>query len=519
MERRAESGLPFARTLLQLLAIAGVVSSSSFWESCSPTSVPARSERERDPSQGPSQGPSEGPSQGPPKARGGAIADPPRAEPGAPAWSYEVAAKRGGAELSIEATFADSGEHALTVGPEAHAYVEDVEIQGPEGWTAIAPERDAWPIASSAGKLRVRYRFDLGRAASRNDDFHVARKTGNAIESPPSAWLLRPPRAPEGTRFRLHVVCEPGDAFATGVFPAADARNAYEGDAADMAMLPFAAFGTLNVHELDGGDVVLVLLPGRLDAEDDLVGWVRDSARAVRGFYGKLPVRRIVVFVRPVRGSRIGYGTTMGGSGAGIVIDVGSRANRARFADDWVLVHEMTHTALPDLGMAHHWLEEGLATYVEPLARVRAGLLTKEHVWSEWVENMPKGEPEEGDEGLDRTHTWGRTYWGGALFCLVADLEIREKTGGKKSLRDALLGVQAAGGDISVAWPIDRVIEFGDLATGVPALRETYDRMKDAPVDVDLDSIWRRLGVAVEGGRVRFDERAPEASTRDAITR
>src|SRR5262249_42484706 len=192
-----------------------------------------------------------------------------------------------------------------------------------------------------------------------------------------------------------------------GVFPSPGEKDTYEGDASDMGMLPFAAFGNLRVRDVDGEDVVLVLLPGRLDAEDDVVAWVRDSARAVRGFYGKLPVRRIVVFVRPVRGSRIGYGTTMGGSGAGIAIDVGQRAARARFADDWVLVHEMTHTALPDLGMVHHWLEEGLATYVEPLARVRAGLLPKEHVWKEWVENMPKGEPEEGDEGLDRTHTSG----------------------------------------------------------------------------------------------------------------
>jgi len=28
------------------------------------------------------------------------------------------------------------------------------------------------------------------------------------------------------------------------------------------------------------------------------------------------------------------------------------------------------------------------------------------------------------DRGLDHTHTWGRTYWGGALFCLPRRVEI-----------------------------------------------------------------------------------------------
>jgi predicted metalloprotease with PDZ domain len=498
--RRGEARLPLACGLLALTALPALL---GLFAACSPDHAQPRGERDPDPA----------------RPLGETKADPAPDEKDPPAWIYQVAASRGGAELAVEATFADSGEHELTVGPEARPYVGGVETQGPEGWIPLESDQGVWTLASSAGKIHVRYRVDLARAASRRDDFRIARKTENAIESPPSTWLLRPPRAPEGTRFRFQVICEPGDSFATGVYPAPGGRNTYEGDAEDMGMLPFAAFGSLRVRAVEGDDVSLVLLPGRLDAEEDVVAWVRDAARAVRGFYGKLPVRRIVVFVRPVRGSRIGYGTTMGGSGAGIAIDVGARATRSRFADDWILVHEMTHTALPDLGMTHHWLEEGLATYVEPLARVRAGLLPLERLWKDWIENMPKGEPEEGDQGLDRTHTWGRTYWGGALFCLVADLAIRERTGGKKSLRDALLGVQAAGGDISVSWPIERVIEFGDLSTGVPVLRETYDRMKATPVDVDLPSIWKRLGVTAEGDRVSFDEQAPQASMRDAMTR
>lgn len=487
MGRSAHLGLALAISLLLPLVAA-----------CSRVPSPVRAEPATDPDS--------------PEAPGG---------PGA-TWTYDVAANPGGAELSIDATFPGgpaASEIELAVGSRCHPYVVDVARLFPDGWKPLERTGDVWKVPEASGTVHVRYRFLLARAASDHDDFRVARATGKAIESPPSTWLLRPSKASPGTRFVFRVTSAPGDSFVTGILPASEGRDACAGLAEDMGMLPFAAFGELRVHEFEDGAVLAAILPGELDAEAELLDWIRDAARAVRGFYGRMPVPRLAVFVRPVRGGAIGFGTTMGGSGAGIAIDVGRRTSRARFREDWILAHEMTHTALPDLGRSHHWLEEGLATYVEPLARARAGLLSKERVWQDWVEGMPKGEPEPGDEGLDRTHTWGRTYWGGALFCLVADLEIRERTGGRKSLRDALLGVQAAGGDISVSWEIDRVIEAGDAATGVPVLRETYDRMKETPVNVDLDSIWRRLGIVHEGGRVAFDDAAPLASVREEMTR
>ena len=111
--------------------------------------------------------------------------------------------------------------------------------------------------------------------------------------------------------------------------------------------------------------------------------------------------------------------------------------------DDWMLTHEMIHLAFPSMARTHHWIEEGISVYVEPVARVQAGQLSAERMWSDVVRDMPQGEPEAGDNGLDRTHTWGRTYWGGAMFCLVADVRIRQKTGNHKGLQDALRGILA----------------------------------------------------------------------------
>jgi hypothetical protein len=182
------------------------------------------------------------------------------------------------------------------------------------------------------------------------------------------------------------------------------------------------------------------------------------------------------------------------------------------------MAHEMVHTAFPEQLRRHHWIEEGVATYVEPLARSWVKRYPAAKVWMDLVEGLPKGLPAEGDHGLDHTPTWGRTYWGGALFCFLADLEIRERTGGRRGLVDALRGILAAGGNDQVDWPIERAFQEGDKAVGVPVLQELYKKMKDEPVDPDLGAIWRSLGVRVRRGAVELDDAAPKAALRRAIS-
>lgn len=178
------------------------------------------------------------------------------------------------------------------------------------------------------------------------------------------------------------------------------------------------------------------------------------------------------------------------------------------------MTHELVHMAFPDLPDEEHWMEEGLATYVEPMARLRMGQISAETVWGEMMDGMPKGEPREGDEGLDRTHTWGRTYWGGALFCLVADVEIRKETKNRKGLQDALRAIVAAGGAIDQQWPLERTLSIGDRATGTHVLSRMYAEWSTRPVEVDLPGLWRELGVRSDGGRVEFEAKAPLAAVR-----
>jgi predicted metalloprotease with PDZ domain len=163
------------------------------------------------------------------------------------------------------------------------------------------------------------------------------------------------------------------------------------------------------------------------------------------------------------------------------------------------------------------WIEEGLATYVEPIARLEAGQIRAAQVWGDLVHGLPYGMPARGDEGLDYTHTWGRTYWGGALFCLLADVRIRRETHNRYGLRDALRAIVDAGGNIETSWPLMRTLAVGDKAIGVPILMRLYSEMKAAPVKPNLADLWNNLGIEVESNTVRFDDNSPWTSVRRAI--
>ncbi len=244
--------------------------------------------------------------------------------------------------------------------------------------------------------------------------------------------------------------------------------------------------------------------------------WVERGMAALTIFYGHFPVDEASVVVIADGGEAVHNGVTH--DGRHISVRLGAATTAADLADDWVITHEMFHLAFPDVGENSHWLEEGAASYFEPLARARAGQLAPERLWRELIEGAPQGQPERGDRGLDRTHSWGRTYWGGTLFWLVADLDIRDRTAGRKSADDVLRGLLAAGDDGSTHLEPAALFAAGDRLVGVAALTTLHARQGPRPETVDLERLWRRLGVSLAGGTVHFDDSAEWAGLRRAMT-
>lgn len=250
---------------------------------------------------------------------------------------------------------------------------------------------------------------------------------------------------------------------------------------------------------------------------ETMEAWVRRSAHMVADYLGEFPVPSLEVTLVGRGWGGVGFG--MHQDGRWITVYCGRRTSEEDLHDDWVMVHEMLHAAFPDLPERHRWMQEGLSTYLEPIVRARAGNTTEAQVWRRWTRSMHHGRPKEGDRGLDLTHTWGRTYWGGALFWLVVDVELRTGTQNRKSLRDVVRGILQEGGSGRADWTTERVIEVGDAATGTTVLRDVYERMARAPGDVDLDQLYAELGVRRVDGEIVFDDDAPLAHVRQAITR
>jgi hypothetical protein len=255
----------------------------------------------------------------------------------------------------------------------------------------------------------------------------------------------------------------------------------------------------------------------RLPAKDVFL-WIRSAAESVTAYSGRFPLPQVLIRITPFEGRGVRNGMAFSDRGGRINIRVGNETSPSELASDWMLTHEMVHLAFPSVDETHHWIEEGIATYVEPIARIHAGHLKAEQMWFELVRDMPQGLPQVGDRGLDRTHTWGRTYWGGALFCLLADIEIRRQTNNAKGLEHALRGILDAGGDIRTQWSLEDALRTGDRAVGVNVLQPLYTKMKDKPVSVDLATLWSQLGVRSDGSSVRFDDSATLAAIRRAIT-
>ncbi len=401
----------------------------------------------------------------------------------------------------------------------------EAAAEGSSAFTRASRSGAAFVLPACAGGCRLRYRLALREAAARIDDLDVASEEGDAIEAPPSSWLLAPMDADPRARVRFRVTTSAGARFVTGVFRSREAEGAWDITVDDLATSPYSAFGPFRVISVEapGASIELAIASGGLAlSDDDLVAWTKASARAVAAYFDRFPMPSALVMVVPGRGGWVGGGRTLSGGGGSIFMRVGAAASRAALADDWVLVHEMTHLAFPSVpreqARTQDWAEEGLATYVEPFARVRAGLLSAEDAWRGLAEGLPHGLPRANDRGLDRTPTWGRTYWGGALFYLLADVEIRKRTDNRKGLEHALRGILTAGGSNASRWSLDESFAVADRATGTSVLRELHDAMGTSPHPVDVDALLRELGVSITGASVRFDERAPLAAIRRAIT-
>ena len=183
----------------------------------------------------------------------------------------------------------------------------------------------------------------------------------------------------------------------------------------------------------------------------------------------------------------------------------------------WVLLDGFINLGLPD--KIDSWLSEGLTIYLEPIVSYRAGWRSADSIWEEWTSLL-----RDGVEPLKKGLEDSDSYWGGALFALMVDVELRRLTQGRMGLENCLRLDLGKMSDASVSAP--RHVLTNTAATAEqrrcwrsainpePVLTRLAARyLPGAPVD--FDALLASLGVHENADKtVTFDENAPLANVR-----
>jgi hypothetical protein len=384
-------------------------------------------------------------------------------------------------------------------------------------------------VEQGGGIEQARYRFDLAGYARAVDSTSVAVLRGNGVLATLGGWLLEPRGYDRPPVIDIRMTGTTGLMFATGLPRVGDAWRLagttvrFAGYSAlgrfTYRELPQPAPGSLRPGQPRASGVLRVaILDGIGDAgRAELLDWVERTAQAESNYWQGFTARQALLGLVPAATRRgVGFGRAESGGGVTVMVEVGSDVDRRRLFNDWVLVHELIHTGMPYLRPRGSWLMEGAATYVEPIIRARAGWKSEEEVWREWVDNMPRG-VRAFSAGLTTASGPPDIYWGGALFMLLADLALRRETNGAKGLEDCLGGVLWSGIDGTQRMS---VVEYGaacDRVTGTRAMSTLIDKHFNKAEAVDLDALWKQLGISSVAGRIVLDDSAPQAQWRKLI--
>lgn len=389
---------------------------------------------------------------------------------------------------------------------------------------ALARQGAAFLLPEPSAEVGISYRLDLDAVARDAQSFDVALRSGDTVVATTSTWLLRPEPHAGSTAVSVQVTPMPGQQFVSGL---TERGGAYHLSVQEIPVATYSLFGHVQTRDLDVGraqhgeapaQVRLAVADGPAAPVPVLERWVGDSAREVAKFWDGFPTNQALVAIVPVARRRgVVFGKVLPESSPGIVILLGEHTERDALYQDWVLIHELFHLGFPSFQGEAKWLDEGLATYYEPLIRARAGWKSEEDVWSEFVHAMPQGLDALAEGGLENATEYRQIYWGGAIVSLLADVAARTRSNGRLGLEDGLRRVLQRGGNASEVWSLARVTEVVDAAFDVPVLAPLVDAHAQRGTPVDLGALWKRLGVIPTTRGVRLTNHAPLATVRHAI--
>ena len=323
-----------------------------------------------------------------------------------------------------------------------HGVVERVQADGRE----LDVEEGAFELA---GARRLTYVYDLHEAKDRfGGNFRTGIGDGSTWLLDGQAYLARPAKVqrscPVEVRFTGAVPLTPQ--------PIEDGVLRLKGrDLLDPGFHTYG--GWAATVEIGARELHVRRLSGWLRVEDtDVLAWIHQAARELLTVRPDLPHPTLNVTVVPSYGSGVQFGQVLFSRPPSVAIYLGDRATRRDLREDWVAVHELSHTLVPSFWPRCQYLSEGLATYYQEVARARSGRRSARSVWAAFRTGLRNGLAEadgrslrELSDRMHQTHAYRAVYWGGAFVALALDVELRRLTNGTRCLDDVLAALHASG--------------------------------------------------------------------------
>ncbi len=257
-----------------------------------------------------------------------------------------------------------------------------------------------------------------------------------------------------------------------------------------------------HIAEIDAsGTTLRISISERLDERtaSALIEWLRTVAGDLRALYGRFPLAELRVRLVPRRGWRaddaaVSFGRVTRRGGEAIELYINPDRPIDEFYGDWTAPHEFSHLLLPAISWRQRWISEGFASYYQNVLLARAGRYTPDTAIRKLREGFDRGRasrpelsPNEASrEGIRRARY--KIYWSGAAIALLADLALRERSGGRDSL-DAVLGrFQACCLPSQRRWSGVEFFATLDELAGEPVFLPLYRRYADRPGFPDVDA-------------------------------
>jgi hypothetical protein len=373
----------------------------------------------------------------------------------------------------------------------------------------------------------LNYTVDLQRAATEyRNSRQLVRQ--NIVVSP-SYWLWRPElfdgttidimfRLPENVR--VSTPWQPLDGAGTRFELARSPESAY-------APVVFGEFDHRNI-EVPGAVLRVSLLQTREAVNNDaIMDWVQATATDISLAYGRYPNPSPQVVVIPVASSRgdspVPFGRVVRDGGETVELFIDASRPMRDFYADWTATHEFSHLMVPYLHSEYRWISEGLAQYYQNVLLARAGAYDERYAWQKIYAGLERGRnsrpelsPNAAASGNARAARM-KVYWSGAALALMADVALRERSGGEESLDTVLEHFQSCCLPSQDAWSGPEFLAKLDSLAGEPVFMPLYRRYADTAGFPDTTGLFERLGLSVHDGVVSVRRKAELEAVREAI--